>query len=187
VKGAVHRLLPNPSYYGWAVAGLGLMAAALSSPGQSFAISFYLEPLMTETGMSRLAISSLYSAATLAAALAMPWVGVWADRTTGGRFLGTVLLLMAGAMVLLAGTRTVWMLALAFFALRLLGQGAMGIGTLTMTVRWFDRYRGRAFAIVAVGYAVGEALFPTMILRLFDLVAGGAEPGDQAPPGRIVA
>lgn len=170
MKGVIHRLLPNPSYYGWAVAGLGLLAAALSSPGQSFALSFYIEPLMAETGISRLAISSLYSAATLTAALALPLFGVWADRTSGGRFLGAVLLLMAAALVLLAGTRTVWMLALAFFALRLLGQGAIGIGTVTMTVRWFGRYRGRAFAIVALGYAVGEALYPTVILRLFDLV-----------------
>jgi hypothetical protein len=40
VKGLVHRFLPDPMYYGWAVAGLGLMAAALSAPGQSFALSF---------------------------------------------------------------------------------------------------------------------------------------------------
>jgi MFS family permease len=159
-----------PSYYGWTIAGLGLMAAALSSPGQSFALSFYLEPLMAEVGISRLAISSLYSGATLLAALTLPLFGAWADRTTGGRFLGTILLLMAGALVLLATTQTFWMLAAALFALRLLGQGAIGIGTLTMTVRWFDRRRGRAFALVALGYAAGEVLFPTTILRLFDFV-----------------
>lgn len=166
----LHRIAPNPSYYGWAIAGLGLLASALSSPGQSFALSFYLEPLMEEVGISRLAISTLYSAATLAAALALPVLGARADRTSGGRFLSAVLLGMAAAMILLAGTRSVWTLAVALFALRLLGQGAIGIGTLTMTVRWFDRHRGRAFAIVALGYAAGEVVFPLGILGLFEWV-----------------
>lgn len=167
---ALHRALPDPSYPGWIAAGIGLLCAALSSPGQSFAISFYLEPLMAEVQLTRLEISALYSVTTLAAAFALPLVGARADRTTGGRYLGTVLLLMAGAMLLLSMTTTVWMLAAAFFALRLLGQGAIGIGALTFTVRWFHRYRGRAFALVALGYAIGEVSFPAGILGLFDLV-----------------
>lgn len=166
----LHQALPDPSYPGWIAAGIGLLCAALSSPGQSFALSFYLEPLMAEVDLTRLEISTLYSVATLAAAFALPFVGARSDRTTGGRYLGTVLLLMAGAMLLLSATTTIWMLAAAFFALRLLGQGAIGIGTLTFTVRWFDRYRGRAFALVALGYAIGEVSFPAGILALFDLV-----------------
>lgn len=167
---ALERVLPDPSYPGWIAAGIGLLCAALSSPGQSFALSFYLEPLMAGVGLSRLEISALYSAATLAAAFALPFVGARADRTSGGRYLGTVLLLMAGGMLLLSATTTVWMLAAAFFSLRLLGQGAIGIGALTFTVKWFDRYRGRAFALVALGYAIGEVSFPTGLLTLFELV-----------------
>lgn len=147
-----------------------MFAAALSSPGQSFALSFYIEPLIQDLEISRLAISSIYSAATLAAALALPLFGRWADRARAGRYLGTVLLLMAAGMALLASTRTVWMLCAALFTLRLLGQGAIGIGTLIMVVRWFNRRRGRAFAIVTLGYALGEIAFPGAILGLFGLV-----------------
>lgn len=170
LRRAIHRALPNPGYPGWIAAGIGLLCAALSGPGQSFALSFYLEPLMEATGITRLEISTIYSLATLAAAAALPFVGARADRTTGGRYLGTVLLLLAAAMVLLSTARTVWVLAAAFLALRLLGQGAIGIGTLTLTVRWFERHRGRAFALVALGYAVGEVAFPLTILRLFEAV-----------------
>ncbi|HUG40359.1 MAG TPA: MFS transporter [Longimicrobiales bacterium] len=170
IRGALQRVFPDPGYPGWIAAGIGLLCATLSAPGQSFALSFYLEPIMAEVGISRLAISTLYSIATLAAALVLPFVGARADRTTGGRYLGTVLLLMAGGMLFLAATTTVWMLAVAFFALRLLGQGAIGIGTLTLTVRWFERYRGRAFAMVALGYAIGEVSFPSAILGMFGLV-----------------
>lgn len=170
IRRALDRALPNPGYPGWAAAGVGLLCAALSGPGQSFALSFYLEPLMQAVGIGRLEISALYSLTTLGAALALPIVGSRADRAGGGRYLGTVLLLMALAMVLLSTTTTVWILAASFFALRLLGQGAIGIGTLTLTVRWFDRHRGRAFALVALGYAVGEVAFPVTILELFDRV-----------------
>lgn len=125
---------------------------------------------MAGAGIDRLAISGLYSAATLAAALALPALGVWADHTSSGRYLGTVLIGMAGAMALLATAQQVWAVAAGFFLLRLLGQGAIGIGTLTLAVRWFERRRGRALAIVASGYAVGEVIFPSAILALFGLV-----------------
>lgn len=170
IRRALQRALPNPGYPGWVAAGIGLLCAALSGPGQSYALSFYLDPLMAELGVGRLEISTFYSLATLAAAAALPLVGSWADRTPGGRYLATILLLMAGGMVMLASATSVWTLVAAFFVLRLLGQGAIGIGTLTLTVRWFDRHRGRAFALVALGYAVGEVAFPSGILALFDAV-----------------
>lgn len=164
------RIIPRPGYPGWLMVGLGLLSAALSAPGQSFGLAFYLEPLMTETGLSRLEISIVYSGATLAAAALLPLMGRWADRSGGGRFLGVVLVGMAGAMVLLGSTGGVVVLVVALVLLRMLGQGAVGIGTLTLVVRWFERRRARALAFVALGYALGEMIFPVIIVGLFDVV-----------------
>jgi hypothetical protein len=155
---------------GWTIAAVGLLCSALSSPGQSFALGFYLDPLMAASGTSRIAISTLYSAATLLAALTLPLLGALADRTAAHRFLAAVVALMAAAMVLLAATRGVLVLAIAFFALRLLGQGAIGLGTVTLVVRRYDRRLARAFAFTALGYAVGELLFPGIIVGLFGWV-----------------
>lgn len=66
----IGAVLPHPGYAGWSMVGLGLLCAALSGPGQSYALTFYLEPLMEAVEISRLEISTLYSVATLAAALA---------------------------------------------------------------------------------------------------------------------
>ncbi|HEV2130356.1 MAG TPA: MFS transporter, partial [Longimicrobiaceae bacterium] len=162
------RFFPNPRYYGWAVVGLGFLCSALSSPGQSFAISLYLEHLITDLGISRVELSSLYAVATLAAAVCLPFIGGWSDRTTGRRFLVPVLLLLALAMLFASRVESVAALGLAFFALRLLGQGAIGLGTLTLTVRWFRRYRGRALAVVSLGYAFGEMIFPGAIYALIE-------------------
>jgi hypothetical protein len=126
------RFFPNPGYYGWVVVGLGFLASALSSPGQSFVIALDLEPVMADLGMSRVAISSWYAIATL-----------------------------------LAAARTVTALVVAFVFLRLLGQGAIALGTLTATVRWFRRYRGRALAVVGLGYAFGQMVFPALVPSAF--------------------
>jgi MFS family permease len=164
-------LFPNPGFYGWTIAGVGFLCCALSSPGQSFAISLYLEHVMADLGISRLEISTLYAVATLAAAACLPVVGGISDRLSGRAFLAPVVALLGGAILLFAAVQSVAALALAFFALRLLGQGAIGLGTLTVTVRWFRRYRGRSLAVVALGYAFGELVFPGAIYGLIG-VAG---------------
>lgn len=162
------RLFPNPTYYGWVIVGLGFLSSALTSPGQSFVISLYLEPVMADVGLSRVEISSLYAFSTLGAAACLPLVGRWADRIPSGRFTGGVLALIAVALAGFAAARTVAALAIAFFFLRLLAQGAIGLGTLTATVRWFRRYRGRALAVVGLGYAFGQLVFPGAIYLLVE-------------------
>jgi len=157
-------------YYGWVVVATAMGCSALSSPGQSFLLSLYLVPLSTDLGLSAVELSSLYSAATLAAAAALPLVGRVADRVRSGRFLGGVLLLLAGVFTGMAAVRSALALGVAFFALRLLAQGAIGLGTITTTVRWFRRYRGRALALVSVGYSVGEMTFPALVLALMATV-----------------
>jgi MFS family permease len=166
LQGRVARLFPNAGYYGWTIVVVGMFCSALSSPGQSFALSLYIEHLITDVGISRVGISSLYAASTLAAAAALPLFGAIADRVSAGAFMRAVLLGMGLALLLLSQASGVAVLAVAFVALRLLGQGAIGLGTLTATVRWFRQYRGRALAIVALGYALGELLFPGLILLL---------------------
>lgn len=164
------RLFPNPRYYGWAVVGLSFLACALSSPGQSFAISLYIEEVIESLGASRLQVSSLYGAMTLLAAFFLPVVGNMADRYTGRQFLSWNIALLAVAIAFFASVQNLLMLAVAFFLLRLLGQGAIGLGTLTETVRWFRRYRGRALAVGGLGYAFGELVFPITIMTLVALV-----------------
>jgi MFS family permease len=162
------RFFPNPRYYGWAIVGIGMLCSALSSPGQSFAISLYLEHLIADLGISRVELSTLYAMATLSAAAFLPLVGRLSDRTTGRRFLVTVLVLLGISLLAFAHVESMLALGLAFLAVRLLGQGAIGLGTLTVTVRWFRRYRGRALAVVALGYALGEMIFPGVIYKLIE-------------------
>lgn len=160
------RLFPNPTFHGWRVLGAGLLLAALSGPGQSYLLSLYIDHLVEDLAVSRLDISSIYGGATILAALALPWVGGLADRLSSRAFARGVLVLMALAVAGLASAHALWAVALAFFALRLLGQGAISLGITTTVVRWFLRYRGRALALTSAGYACGEAIFPAVAVAL---------------------
>jgi MFS family permease len=160
------RLFPNPRYHGWTIVALGFLASALTSPGQSFVFALYLDPVMTDLGLTRVATSTLYAGATLLAAACLPFIGVVADRLPSGRFLGGALGLIALSMIAFAEVRSVVALGIAFFLLRLLAQGAIGLGTITATVRWFRRYRGRALALVGLGYSFGQLAYPGLVYWL---------------------
>ena len=160
------RLFPNPTFYGWAIVGLCFLATTLSSPGQSFAISLYIEHVIDSLGVSRLQVSSLYGAMTLMAAFCLPAVGSLADSISGRRFITLNLILLALAIAFFGTVQNLVMLAIAFFFLRLLGQGAIGLGTLTVIVLWFRRFRSRALAVGGLGYAFGELIFPATIVGL---------------------
>jgi MFS family permease len=164
------KAFPNPRFYGWAVVGVCFLCSMLSSPGQSFALSLYLEHLIESVSLSRLELSSIYGTMTLLAAGCLPFVGGLADRYEGRHFLGGTLALLGAACLFFAETGGWIGVAFAFFALRLLGQGAIGLGTLTIVVRWFERYRSRALAVVNLGYAAGEMVFPTLIFWLIAAV-----------------
>lgn len=160
------RVVPTPGYHGWTVVLAGVLCSALSSPAQTFILSLYVDPIITDTGVGRVALASVYGGATLVAALCLPFVGRLADRVPARRFLGGVIALLGLALAGLSLAQGVVTLALGLFAVRLLGQGAIGLGTLTTTARWFRTYRGRALAMVALGYSAGEVTYPALTLWL---------------------
>ena len=63
------------------------LCAALSSPGQTFVLALYLEPIMAAVGASRPAVSMWYAVATFLAAAALLPFGHLADRLSTRRFL----------------------------------------------------------------------------------------------------
>ena len=76
------RLLPArlPFFYGWLILPAAGIALFASGPGQTYTISIFVEPIIEETGWSRTLVSSLYTAGSLTAALAMMGVGRLLDR-----------------------------------------------------------------------------------------------------------
>ena len=63
-----------------------------------------------------------------------------------------------------------WILFPALFALRLFGQGMMTHTSFTLTGRWFDRDRGRATSVAALGLNSGEAVLPLVVIATLAVV-----------------
>jgi MFS family permease len=152
----------TPFFYGWVILAVSALARFISSPGQTFLISVFIDPIISELGWSRTLVSSLYTAGSLTAGVVVIFVGRLLDRY-GAR----IMLLAVGV---LFGLAALWMstvdhpvkLYVGFAALRTLGQGSLGLITSILIALWFVRLRGRAMAIGGIGEAIGMATFPIM-------------------------
>ncbi|WP_343032885.1 MFS transporter [Virgibacillus doumboii] len=158
-------------YYGWFIVFIGGLGIFFSGPGQTYSNSAFIDQYINDFGWSRTEVSSLYSSATLAAGLIMMFVGRFIDRF-GQRFmmvtLGTV---FAFACFFNSMVTNMFMLAIGFFLVRLLGQGTMSLIPNTLVAQWFVKKRGRAFSFMTIGSFLSAMLFPivnTWIIQTWD-------------------
>lgn len=49
-------------YYGWVILVVGALGGVLTSPGQTYAFSAFLDHFITDLGLSRSLVSTLYTA-----------------------------------------------------------------------------------------------------------------------------
>lgn len=157
------RSSASTPYYGWVIVGVAMLAVFVSSPGQTYVISVFVDPIQRDTGWSRTLISGLYTIGSLTAATGILVVGRLMDR-----FGSRVALTVAG---LFLGLAAVWMsrvngpfdLYVGFALLRLLGQGSLTVVPTALVALWFVRLRGRALALTSLGAVTGQAVFPPLV------------------------
>ncbi|WP_214371374.1 hypothetical protein [Pseudonocardia sp. H11422] len=77
----------------------GAIAYALTAPGQTAAISVFIDPMIADLQVSRAAMSTAYLIGTLAGAGAMPFVGRALDRFGARRVLLAVGALFGAVLV----------------------------------------------------------------------------------------
>ncbi|NDJ63112.1 MAG: MFS transporter [Chloroflexi bacterium] len=149
----------SPIFYGWVVwfvASIGLWATA---PGQSFSVSLFIDHYIADFGLDRTTVSGLYGLGTFLAALSLTWVGKQIDRRGNRRMSIIITLLFAIALIgcsLIAGPFT---LLLSFIAIRGLGQGSLGLVSLTAVAQWFQRRRGFVVGLSLVGFAIIQRFY----------------------------
>jgi hypothetical protein len=82
VPAAVRRPGPRSpeGFYGWRIVAASSAAVVLTAPGQTAAVSAFIESMLGELGLSRMALSTAYLVGTLTGAAAMPAVGRWSPR-----------------------------------------------------------------------------------------------------------
>jgi len=153
-----------PVFYGWVIMAVGTLGLTMTSPGQTYAVSIFIEHFITDLGISRSVVSTLYSVATLVASLTLPFVGRLFDRW-GARAIVTLVSALFGLACLFMGLiENVVMLGIGFFAIRLLGQGSLMITCSSAINQWWVVRRGTVMGISgSIVALLGVGITPNLV------------------------
>ena len=147
----------------------GFLMMGLSNFGQTFFIALYSEYFRDTFALTNTQFGALYSAVTLASAVCLLYSGKLIDRWRLSAFAGVTLVGLALACFVIFSANKLWMLALGLFMLRQFGQGLSSHTGMTATSRAYQKNRGRATALVQLGYAGFEGFFPVLAITLMAL------------------
>jgi MFS family permease len=162
LTGTLNFVAANPR-----LLAFGFLMPFASAFGQTFFIGLFGEPIRAAFDLSNARFGLLYSLATLCSAATLVWVGRLIDRVDLRAYTAATALAYTGACLLMAMVPP-WqpLLFLAFFGLRITGQGLMSHIGLTSMGRYFVERRGTAVSAASMGNPVSEAVFPTVGVAL---------------------
>lgn len=172
-SGPVHPVcafLASRLYYGWVILAIATLAAICTSPSQTFGIAPFNSAIRQDLGLSHSQLAAAYMFGTLLASLPMSYIGMLSDRFGLRRSKIVVVVLLAAACGVTAMASGLLTLFLAFFLLRMLGQGALSMLSSNTLAFWFERRLGTVEGLRHLGMAGAIGIVPAMNLWLLDAV-----------------
>jgi len=140
--------------------GFGFALAFLSSPGQTYFIGVFGPEIQALFDLDNGSWGRIYMIGTLLSAVVISWSGSLIDKIDLRLFSALSLLGLVCACLLIGSVSSVAMLVLAIFMLRQFGQGLSSHAGLTSMARYHAAHRGKAIALAAIGFSLGEASLP---------------------------
>lgn len=144
----------------------GVLYTVAATVGQTFLISLFLPGIKGSLGLGDAQVSLLFTATTLASAVALWKIGSWIDRTDLVRYAVSCGVLLAASCALIAVSPVLAALVAGMFGLRLAGNGLLMHVAITATTRYFTTDRGQALSLVLLGSSIGEATLPAVLVPL---------------------
>lgn len=144
----------------------GALLSFLSSFGQTFFVSLFAGEIRYAFSLSLGDWGGIYAIGTAVSAALMVFVGPLADRL---RIRSLGLLVVTGlslACFAMALNPSGAVLVLVILALRFFGQGMLNHLSVVAMARWFVANRGKALAVGALGFSLGEAAMPIPMVWL---------------------
>ena len=144
----------------------GALLTLISSFGQTYFISIFAGEIRTAFNLSHGDWGAIYGFGTFASAIVMIWSGGLTD-VMRVRHLGPIVLAaLAASCLFMALNPWVALLPVVIFCLRFTGQGmSTHIAAVAMS-RWFMANRGKALSVASLGFSVGEACYPILVVSL---------------------
>ena len=147
----------------------GIFELFFSAPGQTFLISLFVQPIFNELNSSQSLFAGLYSAATLGASLLLNPAGRLIDRHPIKTIIVLNSLVMAAGCFILAVSKSLPVLFVGFFIVRLMGQGIFGLTASTLIIKQFDKNRGKAMGVITLGFPLSELIYPSVAIYLLSI------------------
>lgn len=148
----------------------GVLLMFCSGFGQTYFVALFGGVIRADFGLGHGTYGSSYAIGTAASATVLMWAGRAIDRVTLTAFSVASLTGLALATLLMSAVGSVLGLVMAFFALRLFGQGLTTHAAITAMGRYFTTMRGRAVSIASLGHILAQACFPPLLVVLMVLV-----------------
>lgn len=157
-----------PFFYGWVMLPVVMLISICTSPGQTFGIAVFNPYIQRALNLSSSELSGAYMAGTMLASLPLIWVGALMDRYGPRRVLVGVVLFFGCTCMGMMQVSGLVSLFVAFFFLRLLGQGSMSMLARNALAMWFERRLGFASGLSNIGMAAAVGAVPALGIMLID-------------------
>ncbi len=171
-----------PFFYGYVILFSGTIGILMSVPGQTVGISVFTDFLIEDLKISREQLSLAYLIGTLGSSFLLTYAGRFFDRfgarvtsALAGFFLGLSLWYIAEVDWFTDKISNQWhigswpvtvfiLITLGFFLVRFFGQGVLTMSSRNMVMKWFEKRRGMASAVMGIAVSFGFSYAP----RVFD-------------------
>jgi MFS family permease len=154
----------SPVYYGWVILIVGTLGVIMSSPGQTYSFSVFIEEFIRDLGLTRTSVSGLYTVGTITGSLMLPYIGRLIDKHGSRRMVVLIALGFGLACVYMSTVSTFLMLGIGFVFMRMLGQSSITIVSRNVMNQWWVRRRGFVLSIsTLVAATLGSGTFPGLI------------------------
>jgi MFS transporter, OFA family, oxalate/formate antiporter len=170
-----------PFFYGWIIIFAGIIGIVMSIPGQTIGVSVFTDHLLGALDIGRVNLSAAYMTGTILSGFLIPYAGRIYDKygvrpvaMVAGFLLGLTLMYLSSVAELVGFLSGIFsfidlpvmifvLMTLGFFSLRFLGQGVLTMISRNMVMKWFDKKRGFANAILGITISFGFSLSPQIL------------------------
>jgi MFS family permease len=131
--------------------------------GQTFLLALYVPFITEDFSIESGQFGTLYALVTILSAASIPYLGKLIDKYPLRLYAYAVIIGLSLSLVMVSQASNIFYLMGGVWGLRLFGQGLMGHTATTSVLKFFEKGRGKALSISALGYPLSQAVFPTII------------------------